>query len=537
MRITRSRVVAASVAVALAAGLAGVGRVDAGTEPPGSDASAGSDAAAGEPKAGGILNYLVPIESPSMDPCAWVYSGQGTNGLRAEAIYGSLVRYNPDTAQYDFFMADSLTANEDFSVWTLKLKPDLVFSDGTPLDAEAVKSNWTRLGEPDRNCQMAGYVGNIAGMEAVDPTTLEITLASPSATFIEDVAARLGNIIASPTAMEEMGDDFGANPVGAGPFVVDSWVKDDKMELSRNESFYLADEGQPYLDGIVIRPLIDPEQRMAALDNGEADLAAEQIGSYLQQAEEEGYGVESFYLQGAESMMFNLAQPPFDDIRARQALVMSVDTAQLIDVVWDGSLEPADGFFYPPSPWDDPDVTWPHADCEAAGALWAELAEENGGPVEFTLGVFSINQPPSAEFMQAAISQCGGDNVSVTVDAVDAAAAAERFFAGNYQVHGWGIQFVNRPETILRQLRCGDPRNPTGFCSEEMDALLDEAIVTDDQATLQGLYSQIEQILADELPAFFFKRSIVGGIFQNDVHGVTVFEDGIIPLEGVWLDR
>ena len=70
-----------------------------------------------------------------------------------------------------------------------------------------------------------------------------------------------------------------------------------------------------------------------------------------------------------------------------------------------------------------------------------------------------------------------------------------------------------------------------------MDALLDEAIVTDDQATLQGLYSQIEQILADELPAFFFKRSIVGGIFQNDVHGVTVFEDGIIPLEGVWLDR
>jgi len=533
VRITRTRAGAALTAAVLLAGLAGVGSASAGTDAPAApDSSAG-----GAGQRGGTLNYLVPIESPSMDPCAWIYSGQGTNGLRAVAIYDSLIRYNPDTSNYDFHMAESLTPNDDFTKWTLVLKPDVVFSDGTPLDAEAVKYNWARLGEPDRNCQMAGYVANIASMDVVDPLTLDITLATPSATFIEDVAARLGNVIGSPTAMDALGDDFGTAPIGAGPFVVDSWVKDDKMVLVRNDSYYLADEGLPYLDSVVIRPLIDPEQRMAALDSGEADLAAEQIGTYLQQGVEDGYGVSQFYMQGAESMMFNLNQPPFDDLRARQAFVMSVDTSQLVDVVWDGSLEPADGFFYPPSPWDDPSVTWPGADCEAAGKLWAELAEENGGPVTFTIGVFSINQPPSAEFMQAAISQCGGDNVDVSVDAVDAAAAAERYFAGNFQVHGWGIQTVNRPESILRQLRCADPRNPTGFCSEEMDALLDQSIVEDDPAVLAPLYSQVEQILADQLPAFFFKRTVVGGIYQTDVMGVSIFEDGILPLEEVWLDR
>ena len=70
-----------------------------------------------------------------------------------------------------------------------------------------------------------------------------------------------------------------------------------------------------------------------------------------------------------------------------------------------------------------------------------------------------------------------------------------------------------------------------------MDALLDQSIVEDDPAVLAPLYSQVEQILADQLPAFFFKRTVVGGIYQTDVMGVSIFEDGILPLEEVWLDR
>ncbi len=492
---------------------------------------------AGKPTPGGELRYLLPIESPSMDPCAWAFTGQGTNANRAIPVYDSLIRLNNATGEYSYQIAESLKPSADFKVWTLKIRAGVVFSDGTPYDAAAVKYNWERLADPALKCTMAGQVSGIASMTVVDAQTLDVNLKEGSSSFNDIVSSRIG-VIGSPTAMKASGADFGSKPVGAGAFIVESWVKDDKMVLVKNPKYYLASKGLPYLDKITIRPLLDENQRRASLEKGEVDLIFSQIPTTIAPLEKNtSVTVTKYSLQGAENMLFNVTTAPFKDVRARKAFIQSVDTKKLAEVVFANGLPPADGFIYEGSPYDNPSVKWPSYDCAAAGTAWAALAKENNGPVKISIGVFNQGQPPSAEFMQAALTQCGGSNVSVSVDAVDAAAAGARVAAKTYTVHGWGIQFVARPDSILAQLQCANPRNTTGFCSTKMDSILAEAKVTSDNAKLKTLYGQIEQILADEVPVFFYKRSVVAAASTKAVQGLTIYEDGVIPVEELWLKK
>ena len=500
-------------------------------------ATGSATTAAAKPTPGGELRYLLPIESPSMDPCAWTFSGQGTNALRAIPVYDSLIRLNNATGEYSYQIAESLKPSADFKTWTLKIKSGVLFSDGTTFDAAAVKYNWERLGDPALKCQMAGQVAGIDSMTVVDPLTLSVVLKDASSSFPDVVSSRIG-VIGSPTAMKSLGADFGSKPVGAGPFVVESWVKDDKMVLVKNPKYYQASKGLPYLDKITIRPLLDENQRRASLEKGEADLIFTQIPTTIAPLEaNKNVNVTKYSLQGAENMLFNVTTAPFKDVRARKAFIQSVDTKKLAEVVFANGLPPADGFIYPESPYDNPSVKWPSYDCKAATDAWATLAKENGGPIKIVIGVFNQGQPPSAEFMQAALTQCGGSNVQVSVDSVDAAAATARVFAKTFTVHGWGIQFVARPDSILTQLTCGNARNTTGFCSTKMDDLLKTAKITSDNATLKTLYGQIEQILADEVPVFFYKRSVVAAAATPAVQGVSIYEDGIIPVEELWLKK
>jgi len=236
-------------------------------------------------------------------------------------------------------------------------------------------------------------------------------------------------------------------------------------------------------------------------------------------------------------VILNMAKAPFNDIRARKALAMSIDTKTFVDVTLNGSLPPADGFFYPESPYDDPSVKWPAYDCGGAGALWAAMAKDTGAPVKFVLGGYNNGQTPSMEFIQAAVKKCGGANVDVTVDMAAPAVAQPRVLAKDYQAHGWGIQFISRPEAVLLQLTCGNPSNTTGFCNAKFDELIAKANVTSDQATLKSLYSQMETIMANELPAVFYKRGVYAAGFAKNVQGVTLYEDGVLPVESIWIKK
>ena len=105
---------------------------------------------------------------------------------------------------------------------------------------------------------------------------------------------------------------------------------------------------------------------------------------------------------------------------------------------------------------------------------------------------------------------------------------------------GWKVSFerITRScRTWRPQLTCGNPSNTTGFCNAKFDELIAKANVTSDQATLKSLYSQMETIMATELPAVFYKRGVYAAGFAKNVQGVTLYEDGVLPVESIWIKK
>src|SRR5690606_28951078 len=116
-------------------------------------------------------------------------------------------------------LAVSLTS-EDPTTWVLRLRPGVTFTDGSPLDAEAVKFNWERFRDPEQASPYASVVDQISKLTAIDATTLRIDLTSPNATLDTVIAQTPLNLIGSPTAIEADPAAFARRPIGAGAFTV-----------------------------------------------------------------------------------------------------------------------------------------------------------------------------------------------------------------------------------------------------------------------------------------------------------------------------
>src|SRR5690606_12293696 len=118
-----------------------------------------------EPAQGGSATILLYSEQASMDPARFTGSGS-SDAQRAFAVYGALVGMNATTGEVDPILAESLTANDDFTDWTLVLRDGLVFSDGSPFDADAVRVNWERIQDPASRSPGLALATSIASMEA-----------------------------------------------------------------------------------------------------------------------------------------------------------------------------------------------------------------------------------------------------------------------------------------------------------------------------------------------------------------------------------
>jgi peptide/nickel transport system substrate-binding protein len=218
------------------------------------------------PQQGGTLVFGEYSQPVGLDPI--VPPGQGTTGgIEMAAIYDTLMRWNADTGQYEPRLAESLTNNADFTEWTFKVRPNVKFHDGTPFDAAAVVfgMNRHRSGTPGapscdqlyacpRNSQSTvSFMALVKNIEAVDSMTVKVTLTEPWTGFPWALSSEAG-MIPSPTAMKKCDPaknpntcEFNFKPVGAGPFMIDSYKSKESITLVRNPNYW---GGTVYLDGI-----------------------------------------------------------------------------------------------------------------------------------------------------------------------------------------------------------------------------------------------------------------------------------------------
>ncbi|PWR02089.1 hypothetical protein DKT77_13470 [Meridianimarinicoccus roseus] len=444
-------------------------------------------------QAGGDLSIGVVSDPVTLDPH---FMGSFFEIYAQYLIHEPLLTITPDLEIRPGMASVEIV---DPTTYDFTLRDGLTFHDGTPLDAEAAKWNFDRMLDPAVGSPRGNDLGPVEAVEVTGPLTFRVSFSEPFAPFLSVMTNRAG-LMVSPTAVQEMGDDFATSAVGAGPFKVVSWTKNSELKLEKFDGYW--NDGQPLLDTVTLRPIPDETVRLANLQSGTIQLmdsipaqnvAALRANDALTVHEAGGLGFNAFSL--------NVTQAPFDDPVVRRALQHAVDPDVAQRVVFFDTGSVSSGPIPPSHGWaHDPDFDPYDYDPEGAKAMLAEAGYADPIPFEITV----INSPAlirMAEIIQAQASQAG---FAPTIKQIDGASLIVVLRAKDFDM-SWS-PWSGRPDpdgNMFNYFTLDGPNNFPGYENAEVDGALRAARVTVDQAERAALYQQAQAQIAADAPMLF----------------------------------
>lgn len=291
------------------------------------------------PVQGGVLRTTISEDGGQLDPARQIslndfYIIHGT-------LYDTLVYLGEDGLPAPW-IAESWTVSDDALTITFKIRTGIKFHDGTDLDAAAVAYNYTRMLDPSLGAISKSQLGTLTSVEATDATTAVFHFSAPYAPIFTGLAG-LG--IASPTAIQKYGDDFGHHPVGSGPFMFKEWIPGNKIVLERNPNYvnYRADDknkGPAYVDELEFNVISEHATQAAAFEAGELDIIDAPREDVARLAELPG--VTILYLKDSNNINFLefANRPPYNNEFFRKAVAYSLDREAIAEIAYTGNATP-----------------------------------------------------------------------------------------------------------------------------------------------------------------------------------------------------
>ncbi|CAM3048182.1 ABC transporter substrate-binding protein [Prescottella defluvii] len=486
----------------------------------------GEQADGGDPTSGGTLSYATFVGISSLDPANRQDSG-ATGGSEMAAIYDLLIRYDTEAEAFVPQLAQSLEANGDNTVWTLKLRPDIKFSDGTPVDADAVQWSINRYVEKN-GLQTQVWKASVADVTSVDPSTVVFTLKRPWNDFPIMLTSGPGMVV-SPSSIAT--GTFVA--VGAGPFVVDKFASQEELVLTANPTYW---KGQPHLAKLRF-PVIQGEQaKLEALHSGGIDAAyirrAEAVHSALA-AGDIGY-VHTVSL-GTVGVINQREGRAASDERVRKAIVAAINPEIYNDRVEDGYGMPGSDMFQSWSAW--------HGNVAASGydpeAAKRYLAEARADGYDGKLTYVGSNTPETQRNALAyqSMLQAVGFTVEISYAPSNTDLVRRLFVEHDYDVAHSGLSVLEESPFVrlFVNFHSDSPSNVLGYKNAEMDQLLTQlqTAFTDDDR--RAVLERMQTLVNDTAPLATIGAGKVLVTWRQNVHGVTPSADGIMLFQDAWL--
>jgi peptide/nickel transport system substrate-binding protein len=387
---------------------------------------------------------------------------------RARSFYDPIAAIGADLKVHPY-LAESITPNADATIWTVKIRSGISFTDGTPVNADAVIENLQRSGsglllaasivdvakvdDPTGAKNDDGSAKKVLKIEKSDDSTFSIytgkggdpaqPLSWPGFDFY--LTGQLG-LIASPTWLKSVDTDptKASQPVGSGPFIVESYAPRDALVVKRNPNYWQKDAGGvqlPYLDKITFKVIEDSQTTAEALRSGNIDIFSTSTAAVVAEfrdnpdypmAEQTDF-VETNYL------LIDLDKPgPYQDARVRCALSKAIDRAEYNDLSEGGLLKIANGLFSPgqEGALDDNGFSTKQ-DIEGAKALIADYQKEFPGPVQVTYGHTADRVgDQQADLVKGYWAQIGVET-KIEVIPQDKIISNALFGADNFFIYAW----------------------------------------------------------------------------------------------------
>ena len=422
---------------------------------------------------------------------------------------------------------------------TIKLRPNVKFNDGTPMNAEAVRYSLDRhmtLKGSNRRSELE----SVASVEAVDATTIRLKLKAPFSPLTAQLADRAGMPI-SPTADKKLGDKFGTAPVCVGPWQFVERIPQDRIVVERSPHYF--DQSVAKFDRIVFRIIPDDNVRLANLRSGDIDVMHQVAPTDSSSLKKEG----RFEVSGVTGLGFNsisinihnktgkqnppgdLGTPLANDARVREALELSIDREALNQVVYDGQNTVGCGPISPNSVFFDKTRKCSTRDVARAKKLLADAGLASGYKLEMVI----VNNPEQrrvGEVIQGMAREAGFD---ISLRPSEFASSLKDNDDGKHQAFliGWSGR-VDPDGNIHQGQACGGSLNATLACDEKLDALLNKAREITDVAQRRALYREATDILGTRRNTIFLYHPNYIVAFPKNFKGYKAVPDGLIRVKG-----
>ena len=498
----------------------------------------------GEPTTGGQLAFGLNAETDGWDVTQNRWSGSAY--IVGGSVFDPLVALGADGRPHPY-LAESIDPNENFTLWTITLRPGVTFHDGSAVNAEAVARNLRAHQESLLTAPSMDFVAD-DGIQVVDDLTVEVTMDLPWSTFPDLLTGQPGYVMA-PSMMDA--EDGTRNPVGSGPFEFDSWVPGQDLQVTKYDDYWR--DGLPYLDAVQFQVLVDVQTRGRALETGQIDALETQDANQIRTfAEDARAGEVQMYsddnLENSETFIaLNTTQPPFDDPLARQVLAYGVDTQGLSDAAYGGLFPPASGMFAENSPWYA-ESDYPEYDLDRAIELHEEYKANNGGqPLTFTANITPT--PEIQAIAQTLQQQARQSGVEVELNSIDQTALIADAVSRNYEATGFilfGSALPDRESVFFSDIPEGSLLNITGNQNQVIIDAVTALRATDDPEEQAEQWAIIQQEQAKDLNFIWLVHNLAAIVYTNTVFGFieTTLPDGsegartMTPfLTEVWVAR
>ena len=509
------RLIAIGLSILLLMGLAACSSESAGTQA-GTDAAGANTEGTASASEKNELVMALGVDPDGLDPQRTTAAStfQITNN-----IYEPLLTVTAD-GELTNALADSWTVSEDGLTITFTLRADAQFSNGNPCDADAVIASFERLKAEDS--PRAGDYANIVSMEAVDAQTVVFTMGTLDVAALSSFAYPWAAIVDVTVA-----DTLTNQPVGTGPYVLEQWIPQQSLTLTRNETY----PGTVHIETVEFRMMPDAASQISAFQNGELDIitvSGDQVGAFENNPD---YNVIQAPANSLQLMAMNLDNEALADIRVRQAINYAVDKDALIETVWWGYGQKI-GSHYPTVLKEYVDHSEDYTyDPDRARELLAEAGYGDGLTLQMYLPQNYTAYVNAGQVIADQLEQVG---IHCEITIVEWATWLSDVYTNRqYDLTVVGHTGRLDPYVLLARYDTESGENYFNYSNPEVDQLLADYQSEQDEAARTEIVQRIQAILAEEVPALYIQDPISLYVTQSDVEGFETYPIDIYEMKNV----
>ena len=440
-----------------------------------------------------------------------------------------LLTYIPGSTELKPGLAEAMPeASEDGLEWTFKLRPGMVFNDGTPVDAEAVKWSLDRVVrlEGDPNWLVSAFVDHV---EVIDDLTVKIVLQNPVG-FFPYLTAVTPWFPVSPNCYSEDAFDSDSTCGGHGPYKIVRWERDVEMELEANPDYY----GAGTWPTVIVRYFADATTMRLAVENGEIDVAWKTLlpTDYIDLAANPDLNIIESPGAYIRYICINATTPPYDNVIVKQALSLAIDRDDISETVFLGTHQSL--YSMVPMGMVGHIDAFPKRDLDGARELLTEAGFSEDNPLVMDLWWtpthYGDTEADVATLLKGDLEETG--MIEVNLQSAEWATYTDYFGPGTMPVFllGWYPDYLD-PDNYTWSFAHSEAADDLGifYASEEMDALLEEAQTETDMAKREALYKEIQELWTTECPTIPFTQGSLYVVTQKNVTGVTLAPYMLFP--------